>query len=324
MEKIQVVDISPVSLEKEDVTLEDVEAVGNLIKHAFQEIGFVYIKNHGVAQEVIDAAFRASLDFFSLDTEAKAKITKGIEFQGWVCEGREIFDQDEEGNIAEHEIREAYDLKNISPEGIYPDENSPSLRPALIQLSEESKKLAYRLLECISVALSRDKEFLSNIHQGMLSQGIQNIDNASTLRSIHYPPIGNGLDRQGAVRCGEHSDYGTITLLYQDDMGGLEVKSVQKTWVSAHPVPGTILINVGDLLENLTCGEFPATRHRVRIPEEEITRQCRRQSVVFFVHPDNAVVCSPLSGPDPRYPPVTAKQHLDNRYSATYGARLLQ
>ena len=119
-------------------------------------------------------------------------------------------------------------------------------------------------------------------------------------------------------RCGEHSDYGTITLLYQDKLGGLEVKGVDGQWINADPVPGTVLVNVGDLLEALTGGLFPATRHRVVVPEQEIRRRTKRQSIVFFIHPDDAVVCEPLAGPDPRYQPVTARQHLENRFAATY------
>ena len=119
-------------------------------------------------------------------------------------------------------------------------------------------------------------------------------------------------------RCGEHSDYGTITLLYQDRLGGLEVKGVDGQWINADPVPGTVLVNVGDLLEALTGGLFPATRHRVVVPELEWRRSTKRQSIVFFIHPDDAVVCEPLAGADPRYPPVSARQHLENRFAATY------
>ena len=95
---------------------------------------------------------------------------------------------------------------------------------------------------------------------------------------------------------------------------------------------------MGDLLEAMSGGRYPATRHRVRVPEEEIRRRTRRQSIVFFVHPDDEVgigigignenllyaqvVCSPLTGPDPCYPPVTARQHLENRFAATYGDRI--
>ena len=96
------------------------------------------------------------------------------------------------------------------------------------------------------------------------------------------------------------------------------MKGLDGKWINADPVPGTVLVNVGDLLEALTGGLFPATRHRVMVPEQERRRSTKRQSIVFFIHPDDAVVCEPLAGADSRYPPVTARQHLENRFAATY------
>ena len=112
------------------------------------------------------------------------------------------------------------------------------------------------------------------------------------------------------------------------------------SWIQADPLPGCLLVNVGDLLEAVSGGRYPATRHRVRVPEQELRRRTSRQSIVFFVHPDDEVVgpiyihtylhiytyiyeqvvCEPLAslGPDPRYPPVTARQHLDNRVAAVF------
>ena len=94
----------------------------------------------------------------------------------------------------------------------------------------------------------------------------------------------------GVVRCGEHADYGTLTFLMQDDLGGLEVRDLDQGWIKARPVKGSILVicsyiscqgncfshetvsqvNVGDLMEIITNGRIPATRHRVVVPEEEV------------------------------------------------------
>ena len=90
-------------------------------------------------------------------------------------------------------------------------------------------------------------------------------------------------------------DYGLITLLYQDDVGGLEVRGANNTWIPATPVKGAILINAGDFLEIYTNGKLPATVHRVVIPPEEIKRKTSRQSIVFFVHPDHETTIYPLS-----------------------------
>ena len=324
MTSISIVDISKISLNKPDPTVDDYKEVSLQIKKCFEEIGFMYISHHGIDQEVITEAMKASMDFFKLEESVKNKTRKGEEYQGWVEQGREIFDQDSDGNVAELEVRETYDLKNISSAGIFPDKDCPQLRQCLVRLSSEAKLLSRRLMKSISLSLGCDLQYLDSVHVGMLTEGIDNsTDNATTLRSIHYPPIPDDLkDNASIIRCGEHSDYGTITLLFQDELGGLEVKDVEGRWIDAKPVPGTILVNVGDLLEAVSGGKFPSTRHRVMVPESEFRRRTLRQSMAFFVHPDDAVVCEPLSGPDPRYPPVTARQHLENRFAATYAGGL--
>ena len=137
-------------------------------------------------------------------------------------------------------------------------------------------------------------------------------------------------------------DYGLITLLYQDEMGGLEVRGVNNTWVAANPIKDSILINAGDFLEVYTNGRLPATVHRVVVPKEEIRRKTSRQSIVFFVHPDHETTISPLpmflgANNDKNvaivekrgiftstkeftkgYQPVNSLEHLNRRLAATY------
>ena len=132
-----------------------------------------------------------------------------------------------------------------------------------------------------------------------------------------------------------------ITLLYQDEIGGLEVKGVNDTWTPANPIKDAILINAGDMLEMFTNGQLPATLHRVIIPDEELKKRTIRQSIVFFVHPDHETMISPLpsfvenhekenkdigkeqaatktkeftSG----YKSISALQHVNRRFAATY------
>merc|ERR1712106_389521 len=119
-------------------------------------------------------------------------------------------------------------------------------------------------------------------------------------------------------RCSEHSYYGTFTLLFQDQYPGLRVKSPSGQWISAKPIPGTILVNIGDLLEMWTGGLFPATRHRVIIPEEEVLKSVPRQSIVFFVHPDNEVVVEPVDSDAKNYSAVVALDYVERRFSETY------
>lgn len=120
------------------------------------------------------------------------------------------------------------------------------------------------------------------------------------------------------------TDYGLITLLYQDTMGGLEVKGVDGEWIHAKPLKNSVLINAGDMLEIYTGGKLPATMHRVVIPEEEVKKKTARQSIVFFVHPNKEAPVFPLPGfeptedPEGKFQRVTAQEHVLKRFEANY------
>ena len=105
-------------------------------------------------------------------------------------------------------------------------------------------------------------------------------------------------------------------------MDGLEVRAVDNSWIKATPRPGTILVNVGDLLEFYSNGLFPATLHRVVIPPDEFLRQRARQSIVFFLHPNMDVLVQPIiregERQEAKYQPITALDHVNKRFAETY------
>ncbi|KAB7494551.1 putative 2-oxoglutarate-dependent dioxygenase [Armadillidium nasatum] len=171
--------------------------------------------------------------------------------------------------------------------------------------------LLKKLLRCLEIGLDLPFGTLLDQHTNINSES-----SVTALRLIHYPPILFEVP-ENCIRCGEHTDYGTVTLLFQDNIGGLEVKNRNNEWVQAHPVPGAILVNVGDMLQTLTSGRLVATPHRVLIPEEERLKRCSRKSVAFFVNPNKKVVLKPFGAPeDDKKSYKTSHEHLHSRLSS--------
>lgn len=303
---IPVVDVGKLGLDEEpSLTDPDWQRVGKEITDAFKDIGFVYLKGHGVPEGQVDKLVNAGAKFFNLPQEDKDKLQRDPDKQqGYVTIGRERFN-----DIHSYEIREAYDVKRT--DGMFPDIAVPEFRPAAADFIDTCKKFTNRILIAMALGLDLDRNFFVDTHREICSD-----NNASCLRLLHYPPVAPDI-LAGAIRCGTHTDYGTITLLFQDDMGGLYVRDRGSQWVSADPIPGTILVNVGDILQFWTSDKLIATEHQVLIPDEEVRwRNCRR-STVFFIHPDDPVLIRPLDGAS-NFTPVTARDHVLKRFRETY------
>ena len=145
----------------------------------------------------------------------------------------------------------------------------------------------------------------------------------SALRSLHYPDLrGHGV-LPGQLRAGAHSDYGTLTLLRQDDApGGLQVRDVAGVWHDVPAVEGAYVVNVGDALERWTNDRWKSTLHRVVVPPDDADRDCSRQSMAFFHNAnwDAVIECLPsclAPGESARYPPITAGRHLMDKFLST-------
>ncbi|XP_057376644.1 uncharacterized protein LOC130697868 [Daphnia carinata] len=279
------------------------------LDEAFSTVGFVYLTNHGIQQTTIDNVLKASKHFFQFPDDIKNQTRRNHSQNndGYVGINQEIL-----GTNDLQEIKEAYNI--TSPTSIFPSQEfNPEFRSAVVSLALKLAELTRRLLTCMALALGLDGNFFVDRHRFMFQDQTKN---ATTFRTLYYPSLADRHIQPGVVRCGAHSDYGTITLLLQDDVGGLEVLSGTE-WISAVPIPGSILVNLGDLMQFWTAGRYTATVHRVLVPEEEIRRKSTRQSIAFFVHPDNDVMVSQLNG-SKDHPPVGALDYLKTRLSATY------
>ena len=145
----------------------------------------------------------------------------------------------------------------------------------------------------------------------------------SALRVLHYPDLAGQAVEPGQLRAGAHTDYGTLTLLRQDDApGGLQVRDVDGAWHTVPAVAGAYVVNVGDALQRWTNDRWRSTLHRVVIPPVDADRDCERYSLAFFHNAnwDAVIECLPTCCGDdspPRYAPVTAGRHLMDKFRST-------
>lgn len=204
-----------------------------------------------------------------------------------------------------------------------PDEALPGFRAFLTGFFETCYTVELELLRLIAVGMGLDESFFLDYHQKKDNQ----------LRLLHYPPVEEELLRGGkADRIGAHSDFGTMTMLFQDEVGGLEVEDihVKGKFNPAPYIPGTIVVNIGDFLMRWSNDELKSTLHRVRAPPlvetngasgNRITRA--RYSIPYFVSADRekTIDCIPgCFGPDrpKKYEPINSRDYIDMRMNATY------
>lgn len=174
----------------------------------------------------------------------------------------------------------------------------PEFRSSCEKLHNELQALASRLLSLLTVSLGKPAAFFDPYLTNSLS----------TLRLLHYPPIPSS--RQQELICTPHTDSGIMTLLHQDPTGGLEVQNSAGEWIPAPYVPGSIVVNIGDLMAKVSGGRWVATYHRVRAAkrEKEEPRVRRnsgkddigtgkgRYSVPFFFEPGMDCVVESVEG----------------------------
>lgn len=295
-------------------------AVGQALRQACLDKGFFYCAGHGIPAGLIDAVFAETRAFFDLPLETKELVAKEKSFcnRGYETLGGQTLQAG-----AKPDLKEGYyiglELPEDDPRVVARKFNHgpnqwpqdlPGFRPAMRAYHAAMLDLAERLMR--GLALSLDLE--ENHFDGFVR------DPLAILRLLHYPPHPPqaGLDELGA---GAHTDFGGLTLLLQDEVGGLQVfDNASQGWIAAQPIPGTFVINLGDMIARWTNDRYRSTLHRV------INASGReRYSIPFFFtgNPDFEVSCIPTClapGETPLYPPITVEQHLQSMYSKTYVA----
>ncbi|XP_041651192.1 UPF0676 protein C1494.01-like isoform X2 [Cheilinus undulatus] len=304
---IPVVDFGPYNIDQKKVSDEHLENLSKELKTAFTEVGFVFLKNTGISQDEITRIMDVSREFFLKPNELKSPFSRN-NFErtnhGWVSLETERLNPQRPGDL-----KEAFNVTSLQPDIKWPSEEFKDIHTDFFQ---RCKELSLRVLRVMAHSLDLEPEVFLKTH-GNIGKSV----NATTLRSLYYPPVNTEEAKEGQLRCGEHSDYGSITLLFQSSEG-LQVKNVSGEFVNAPCIPGAVLVNIADLMQRWTSDRFVSVLHRVLLPPPGDHRT--RQSMAFFVHPDDDALITCCDGSD-KYPPVTAGDYLIERFSNTYGKK---
>ena len=275
--------------------------VARKIDLAASESGFMYIKNVSIDAGLIASAFQASSEFFSLPHEVKESFYYRPEMNfGYQPLGGQRLD-----HSISADLKETLTMRDV-PSNLERTELWPSLE--LSEISERMFKTCLDgsnlIMEAFAIALKLPIDFFRKSHLG----------ECAALRYLRYPNVDYdvGSSQMGA---GAHTDFGTITLLFQDEVGGLEVQGLDDNWYPAPYIKDTIVVNTGDLMARWTNEKYRSTPHRVRPLLAAQTTVPERYSIAFFADPDNETPVSVLDscvgpGNPAKYPPTTAGEHI--------------
>ncbi|WP_337044438.1 isopenicillin N synthase family dioxygenase [Emticicia sp. 17c] len=300
------------SLDLADFTSGDPERKAKFVQEigkAFNNIGFVAIKNHGLTEELRGKLYEAVQKFFYQPDELKTK----YEFpelagqRGYVGKGKETA----KGHNRP-DLKEFFHVGQPITEGDMPKNIFPAEVPEFEKYTSE----VYQTFEQTGKTLLRAIALYLGLSEDYFEEKVKNGD--SILRALHYFPIENpDALPEGAVRAAAHGDINLITLLMGASAEGLEVLRLDGKWIPVTALPEQIIINVGDMLDRLTNHKLKSTIHRVVNPPRE-KMKTSRFSIPFFMHarPETDLTCleSCIDANNPRrYESMTAGEFLDER-----------
>ena len=299
---------------------DDRQRVAAQLRDACIQVGFFYVKNHGVPQSVIDAAFAQAQRFFALPLPEKMDIhiSRSVNHRGYVPLLEENTDPTAKGDLHEA-IDFALEVPDTDPDvlagktlygsNVYPND-LPGFREAIDRYYWELYQLGSKIFRAFALALELPEDYFEDKITKPLAQ----------LRLLHYPPQTGRIDEQ-QIGTGAHSDYECFTILAQDQVGGLQVLNHAGEWIAADPIPGAFIVNIGDQMARWTNDLFASTVHRA------INRSGQeRYSIPYFFGPNYDtlidVLPSCVSSSHPaKYQPVTTGEYIIGRFNETFAYR---
>lgn len=287
---LPVIDISALLTHETDSADAGVEAVARAIRQACEAHGFFYITGHGVDPALIERLDRLSRDFFHLDEATKMRWRMALGGKAWrgyfplggeLTSGRPDW---KEGLYLGTELPEEHPLVKagtpVHGRNLFPE--IEGFRQAILDYIDALTRLGHTLMQGIALSLGLPPGYFAERYTA---------DPLILFRIFNYPSqdVPQDLDVQWGV--GEHTDYGLLTILLQDHIGGLQVKT-REGWVAAPPLPGTFVCNIGDMLDRMTGGLYRSTPHRV----SRNTSGFDRLSFPVFFDPNFFARVRPIEG----------------------------
>ncbi|WP_445681665.1 isopenicillin N synthase family dioxygenase [Radicibacter daui] len=315
LERVPVIDAA--GLYSDDIAAR--RSVATALHQACRDIGFFYVVNHGLEPALMARTFERSHEFFSLPLEKKNEIAfhKSAHNRGYVAIGVEKLDPTKKTDLKEA-LNFGREVQPGDPEFGQPL-RGPNQWPAdmpdwcadIRHFRSRVDDFAQRLARAFALSLELPEEWFAD-----------KIDRPiATLRFLHYPPQGGAIAEE-QIGAGAHTDYGIFTVLFQDEVGGLQVRNVAGEWIDAPPLAGAAVINVGDLMMRWTNDLYLSTPHRV------INASGReRYSIAYFFDPnydapiETIPTCIP-AGEAARYEPTTGGGFIEAKLNATYAKKI--
>ena len=277
---------------------------------ALTDLGFFALEGHGISDALIAKAYNTAEKFFDLDTKTKLKY-EDMELKGqrgYTSFGREHAKDSSAPDLKEfwHVGRDIFvqeERRELYPHNVWPEE-LVEFKKIMLELYLKLEDCSFQLLRACALYLGEREDLFSNMA----------VDGNSILRVINYPPV-PAQKHPSSVRAAAHEDINLITLLCESTAPGLELLQRDGTWRPISALKGQIVVDTGDMIQNLTNGILRSTTHRVTNPDN--SRE-RRFSMPFFVHPRAEIDLSPLKNcvekvSKKNYPDISAGQYLNQR-----------
>lgn len=298
--KLPVIDFSTFDLSKPDTLLN----IAKKMEATLTNKGFMSVSNLDITPEQVSSIFATSRAFFSQTETLKNKSKYGLASENFGYQGLGAEYLDPKQNF---DLKETFTMRNLLHHDVEDDRwPSPAFRDEVTRFYRDCLTSAMKLQQVFSIILGVPSDYFVKYHNG------ENV----TLRLLHYPQTGHA--EEGQLGAGAHTDYGMLTLLFQDNIGGLQVFD-NGAWSDVEPVENAIVVNTGDLMERWTNGRFKSTLHRVLPRMDGVPRS----SIAVFVDPDSDTIVQVLDScideEHPRkYESITAGEHIQSKISATH------